>query len=93
MSSSVKGTIRLVTTVNLVLKLMHHMSAFCCIIFTALAVSGVVGEFNVATETPGGCTAGTVLGTFGVGALELVAGVVGMGLLGAGEIPPAAVIQ
>lgn len=86
-SSSVEGTVRLVTTVNLTLKLMHHMSSFGGLLLAWPVVGGALGEFDVAPKAPDSDTAGSVGGEFDVETLVRVAVVVGIGLLAVGEVP------
>lgn len=86
MSSSVRGTRRLVTTVNLAVKLMHHMSIFCCVVFAPPDVCGGFGAFNVVPTTPGGSNAGSVLGQFGIGILVLVTVTVAIGPVAVGKV-------
>lgn len=99
MSSSVKGTIRLVTIVNLVLKLMHHISILFCVIFAPPAVCGVLSGFNVVTIVPGGGTAGnmlaagSMLGEFELGAVAAATVVIGIAWVSVGEELAPAVIH
>lgn len=78
---------RLVTTVNLTLKLMHHMSNLGCFLLAWPVVGGALGEFHIAPKAPDSDTAGRVEAECDVEALVLVVVVVGIGLLAVGEVP------
>lgn len=73
MSSSVKGTRRLVTTVNLTVKLMHHMSILSGPLPPPPSIGKLLGEFDVVPDVLAVSTPGGVIGGLGVGTLVGVA--------------------